>query len=83
MSVYNKAGNLTEVRAIGAAIDVRCIIEKLYAKLFAEGMTALEGRALVNYMTSAIEFAAVVALSKHQLNQVLGEGQIDPPGDDD
>lgn len=81
MSVYDKVGNLTEVRAADAAHVIRKITTRLYERLFADGMTALEGRALVNYLASAVDFAAVITISKHQLNQMLGEGQIDPPDD--
>lgn len=75
MSVYDKNGNLIEVRASDAAFDIRKITMKLYAKLFADGMTALEGRALVNYLSSAIDFAATIVIATHQLNQMTGEGK--------
>ena len=78
MSVYDENGNLTEVLASDAAHDIRHITAELYKKLFADGMTDLEGRALVNYLTSAVDFAAVIAISKHEVKRMIGEGQIDP-----
>ena len=83
MSVYDKNGNLTSVQASDTAREIRNITIALYEKLFAGGMTVLEGRALMNYLTTAVDFAAVVTISKHELNQMIGEGQIDPLDGDD
>jgi hypothetical protein len=78
MAIYNADGNLTNVRASAAAQDIRQIAADLYAALFEVGMTVVEGRALVDYLTSEVDFAALCAITKHQLKKRLGEGQIDP-----
>jgi hypothetical protein len=79
MSVYDENGNLTEVRATAAAQDIRQIAADMYEELFEGGMTVVEARALVDYLTSEIDYAALCAITKHQLNQLIGEGQIDQP----
>ena len=85
MSVYNKDGNLTDVRAADTAVILQKITERLYETLFADGMTALEGRALLDSLTSSVGMAATIAISMHQMNQLTGEGegQIDPSNGDD
>lgn len=95
MHVYNNNGNLTNTQAADTARDIRNITIALYEKLFADGMTVLEGRALMNYLTSAVDFASVITISKHELTRIIkdrvgsaagegqiGEGQIDSPNGD-
>lgn len=83
MSVYDKNGNLTNVQASDAARDIREITAKLYAKLFADGMTVLEGQALVSYLASAVDFSTYIAITKYQMGQRIRKGQIDSTNGDD
>ena len=62
MRIYDEYGNLTDCEVVTFSADLATQVGDLTSRLFEEGMTILEARALINYLCTSVEFAIVMPL---------------------
>ena len=62
MRIYDEWGNLTDCEVGEFSQDLATRVGDLTARLFDEGMTVLEARALINYLCTSVEFAIVMKI---------------------
>jgi len=64
--IYDVNGNVVNKAAFKAAREIGHITDCLYKRLFKQGMTALEGRALIHFLQGQISISAILELMKKQ-----------------
>jgi len=72
MIVYDSLGNLTNEKVGAVAKELSRLTDQLFAELFNDGMSILEGRALTEYLTSEVRTTAILQLMKAQLEGKMG-----------
>jgi hypothetical protein len=66
--IYDANGNVVSKAAFKAAKEIGYITDRLYKRLFKQGMTIVEGRALVQFLHGQISVSAILELMMKQCN---------------
>jgi REP element-mobilizing transposase RayT len=69
MLVYNEEGFLHNEQASEVTQELGRLVHRLYEDLFAQGMTILEARALINHLHTGIEYPAIMAIMRDQISK--------------
>ena len=67
MRIYDDQGALADTEVKEFIADLAAQVGELTARLFSEGMTVLEARALAGYLRSSVEFAIVMQILAQRL----------------
>ena len=67
MRVYDDRGNMVDAELGTFSREMGNEVSELFDKLFAEGMTELEARGLIGYLTTNLDFCATLAIVNHQM----------------
>ncbi len=77
MQVYDDAGNMCNRLAATISRRAVCMVEKLFAALFADGMTIIEARALLGYFKSDLDLAITISILQQQIEALPDEESTD------
>jgi len=64
--IYDKNGILVNKTALKVGEEIDHITGKLMTRLFKQGMTIVEGRALIQFLQSQVTIAALLKLIRKQ-----------------
>jgi len=70
MRVYDDRGNMIDATMGDFSRDMGADVSDLFDKLFAEGMTVLEARGLIGYITTNLDFCASLSIARHQMEDL-------------
>jgi len=77
MLVYNDYGDMHNEKAGEIAKVLSQITHQLYEKLFEEGMTMLEARALIDYLTCEIHTTAIMSMMRKRCELAEAKEETD------
>jgi hypothetical protein len=60
--IYDANGNVVNKAAFKAAKEIGYITDRLYKRLFKQGMTVVEGRALVQFLQGQVSVSAILEI---------------------
>jgi len=64
--VYNELGHMINAKAVKVAAKIGRLSGKLIEELLADGMSIIEGRALMDYLKAQVDVAAFMSLAIEQ-----------------
>lgn len=64
--IYDANGNIVSRLANKAGKEIGLITDRLYQRLFKQGMTITEGRALITFLQGQVNVSAILGILKRQ-----------------